>query len=117
MIDNISNITTPVMKVVNNPTPPEAGGEKNMPVQNDKTVDIEKPSQEQVLDAMSKMQDFVQTISRDINFSLDEESGEMVVKVIDSETKEVIRQMPSEEVLRVVRALENGTNFLLKTEA
>lgn len=77
----------------------------------------EKPSQEELVDAMEKMQDFAQIVSRDLNFSLDEDSGEVVIKVIDSATDEVVRQIPSEEALRVARALEGGEGFLMKTEA
>ncbi len=43
---------------------------------------------------------------RTLNFSVDEESGKPVVKVIDFETKEVIRQIPSEEVLTMAKAIK-----------
>ncbi len=76
-----------------------------------------KPNQGEVMDAMKKMQDFAQTISRDLNFSVDEESGEMVIKVIDSETDEVVRQIPSEEALRIARALDDGSGFLMEAKA
>ena len=76
-----------------------------------------KPNQGEVMDAMKKMQSFAQTISRDLDFSIDEDSGDMVIKVIDSETDEVVRQIPSEEALRIARALEDGSGFLMETKA
>jgi flagellar protein FlaG len=64
--------------------------------------------------AVSKLNDFVQNIQRDLQFSLDEDSGEMVVKVIDSKSRQVIRQIPSEEALKLARSLaeQNGDGKL-----
>lgn len=49
--------------------------------------------------AVSEINDFVQTKNRQLSFSIDEESERAVVKVTDSESGDVIRQIPSEEVL------------------
>lgn len=46
-----------------------------------------------------------QYVRRDLNFSLDEGTGRTVVKVIDSESNEVVRQIPSEEMLVLARYL------------
>ena len=48
-----------------------------------------------------------------LEFSIDKESGESVVKVLDRATKEVIRQIPSEEMLRIARGLDRYTEGLL----
>ena len=55
--------------------------------------------------AVSQLNDFVQNMQRDLQFSIDKESGTMVVKVIDTKSEKVIRQMPSEETLRLARSL------------
>jgi flagellar protein FlaG len=55
--------------------------------------------------AVSKLNDFVQNVQRDLQFSIDKESGAMVVKVIDSKSEKVIRQIPTEETLRLARSL------------
>ena len=55
--------------------------------------------------AVSQLNDFVQNVQRDLQFSIDKESGAMVVKVIDAKSEKVIRQMPSEETLRLARSL------------
>ncbi|EIC29498.1 MULTISPECIES: flagellar protein FlaG [Methylomicrobium] len=60
---------------------------------------------EKLGNAVSKLNDFVQNIQRDLQFSLDEGSGEMIVKVIDTKSQQVIRQIPSEEALRLARSL------------
>jgi flagellar protein FlaG len=55
--------------------------------------------------AVSKLNDYVQNMQRDLHFSIDKESGAMVVKVIDSKSEKVIRQIPTEETLRLARNL------------
>ncbi len=67
------------------------------PVKND------KKASEELNAAVQQMNTYVQNIQRDLQFSVDEESGRNVVKVIDSKSKEVIRQIPSEEVLALAR--------------
>ncbi|GAC15190.1 flagellar protein FlaG [Aliiglaciecola lipolytica] len=49
--------------------------------------------------AVSEISDFLQATNRQLSFSVDEKSERQVVKVTDSESGEVIRQIPSEEVL------------------
>jgi flagellar protein FlaG len=55
--------------------------------------------------AVRQLNDYLQTLRRDLQFSVDEHSGREVVRVIDPASGEVIRQIPAEEVLAVARAL------------
>jgi flagellar protein FlaG len=52
-----------------------------------------------------------------LEFSIDDASGRTVVKVVDAETKELIRQIPSEEVLALARNLERIEGLLLRDTA
>lgn len=72
---------------------------------------------EDVMEAVHKMRDYMQIIDRDLHFTVDEDSGVTVVKVVDPSTDEVVRQIPTEEVMRVVRSLENGGGFLSEIKA
>lgn len=74
-------------------------------------------SREPVEDAVIAIQGFVQSIRRDLNFSLDDSSGRVVVKVTDGASGEVIRQLPSEEALRLAESLEEVRSLLFKAEA
>jgi flagellar protein FlaG len=62
-------------------------------------------NQEDLDQAVDKLNDFVQNLQRDLQFSIDEKSGEMVVKVIDTASQQVIRQIPSEDALKLARSL------------
>jgi len=53
--------------------------------------------------AVTKMNEHVQSLQRNLQFSVDDESGLSVVTVMDRETEEVIRQIPSEEMLALAR--------------
>lgn len=58
------------------------------------------------------MNSLVQDLQRQVRFSLDDASGEMIVKVVDRATDDVIREIPSEEVLRIRRRLEEATGAI-----
>lgn len=63
-------------------------------------------SEDELGNAVENINQFVNSQGRTLNFSVDEESGKPVVKVVDFETKEVIRQIPSEEVLTMAKAIK-----------
>ncbi len=56
--------------------------------------------------AVSKLNDFVQNVQRDLSFSVDKDTGQTVVKVYDVKTKEVIRQIPAEETLKLAASID-----------
>lgn len=74
-------------------------------------------SREQVESAVSAIQEFVQSVRRNVNFTLDEGSGRIVVKVTDASSGNIIRQMPSEEALQLAESLEEVRSLLFKAEA
>lgn len=63
-------------------------------------------TEDELGEAVENINQFVNSQGRTLNFSVDEESGKPVVKVVDFETKEVIRQIPSEEVLTMAKAIK-----------
>lgn len=74
--------------------------------------------QEERLDkVVERLNNFVQEVQRDLNFSVDKQSGRTVVTVMHSETKEVIRQIPSEEVLDRIHHLDELQGLLFKDHA
>ncbi|MFJ3484463.1 flagellar protein FlaG [Pseudomonas sp. NPDC090202] len=62
--------------------------------------------------AVQEIQKFVQSVRRNLEFSIDEASGKVVVKVIASETGEVVRQLPSAEALKIADSLQNAHSLL-----
>ena len=72
---------------------------------------------EQLQAAVSDIQDFVQSVRRDINFALDEDSGRMIINVTEASSGDVIRQIPSEEALRLAENLTEIRSVLFEAEA
>lgn len=63
------------------------------------------PETREVESAVEQMNEFVQSIQRNLSFSIDRDTGHDVVTVLDSQTEEVIRQYPSDEFLKISKAL------------
>lgn len=55
--------------------------------------------------AVSRLNDYVQSTQRDLKFSMDDETGQTVVTVVDRFTSEVIRQLPDQVVLDLAKKL------------
>ena len=72
---------------------------------------------EELESSVAKIQQFVSATTSDVQFSIDKDSGSTVVKVIDRNTKEVIRQIPSQEMLDMAKALDRLQGLLLKNQA
>ncbi|MFZ4539269.1 flagellar protein FlaG [Propionivibrio sp.] len=76
------------------------------------------PPGREVLDkAVKAVNDFVNGVTNDLVFSVDEDSGKTIVKVIDVATKEVIKQYPSEEMLAIAKALDSLKGLLVHQKA
>jgi len=75
------------------------------------TVAEEQPTnpapQEQVEQAVEDINDYLQSVGRDLSFAVDEDSGRTIITVIDSETQEVVRQIPPEELLNLALNLQD----------
>ena len=67
--------------------------------------------------ATQSVREFVKPINSNIEFSVNHDTGQLVVKIIDRATKEVIRQMPSEEVLAIAKALDSIKGLFVKQTA
>jgi len=51
-----------------------------------------------------------------VAFSIDDSSGKTIVRISDAKTGEMIRQIPSEEMLELARSLDKMQGMLLKQE-
>lgn len=60
----------------------------------------------QLKEALGTMQDFVQNVKRELQFSVDQDLGRTVVKVVDSESGDLIRQIPEEIFLELARKVK-----------
>ncbi|MDR0233452.1 MAG: flagellar protein FlaG [Zoogloeaceae bacterium] len=76
-----------------------------------------KEDLEELQKGVDNLNAFITPYNTSLNFSVDKESGRLVVKVIDKETEEVVKQFPSEEALRISRSLEQLQGLLVQQKA
>ena len=86
-----------------NTLPPNAGGSA--------------PTQDQIAQAVKAVSGAVQEVKRNIEFSVDQDTGRTVIRVIDAKTKEVIRQFPPEELIQMAQQLDQARGVLFRAEA
>ncbi|MCC7680226.1 flagellar protein FlaG [Janthinobacterium sp. FW305-128] len=76
-----------------------------------------EPSREQLDQAVSDLNQSSQMKTQGLEFSIDEDSQRTVVKVIDQETKEVLRQIPSKEALALAKTFDAAKGSLISQSA
>ena len=76
-----------------------------------------EPSREQLDKAVSELNQSSQMKTQGLEFSIDEDSQRTVVKIIDQETKEVLRQIPTREVLELAKTFDSAKGSLISQSA
>jgi flagellar protein FlaG len=66
-----------------------------------------------VKDAVKAANEAVRQVATNLKFETDDSTGAMVVRVIDSETQKVLRQMPSEEMLSLAKAMDRMRGLMI----
>jgi flagellar protein FlaG len=75
------------------------------------------PDLEKLNDALKNINHALKALSPNLEFSVDSESQRSIVKVVDHETNEVIRQMPTPEALEIAKALDRLQGMLIRQKA
>ncbi len=89
----------PVPEVEENPAPPPAEDRANR-----------EKKKEEIFNAIADLERFY---NRSIRFEIDQESDEVIVKVIDKESGDVIRQIPSEELVELSKKINEYNLHIL----
>ena len=127
------NVNMPKVDAIQTPKP---GGNVAAPAKSAKPDEVEKlqvksqtvqapPAEQEVKEvdeaelsqAVKQLNDFAQDIQRDIEFSVDDDTGRTVIRVFDSKTDELIRQIPNEEVLELAKNLKETNGLLFNAKA
>ena len=73
----------------------------------------EEKTENSVEQAVAKLNDYVQNTERKLEFQVDDDSGETVVRVYDKMSDELIRQIPNEEALELAQKLNQEEPLML----
>jgi len=74
---------------------------------------VKAENAEKLESAVASINDYVQSIQRDLQFSVDEDLNETVIKVVDRDSGELIRQIPEEVFLELARKLKEDGELRL----
>ena len=96
------------------PSADPAKGEDENSVKNAQKAEDER---KRLSEASSNLNEFMQTMQRNLKFTVDEVSGESVIAVHDAKTDELIRQIPSKEALELIHNMDKVLGLLFKAEA
>jgi len=65
-------------------------------------------SADEVANAIRQLNEIASAQSRDLKFSYDEQAGRTIVRVYDSNSQELIRQIPGDEILSIAHQFSQG---------
>ena len=121
-INQLGNVQPPVVAPTTGRTAPSSGANptseaKAAPAQS--TAATAAPAtNDEVRQAAKQVNAALKaTASSDLQFSVDDDNKEVVVRVVDSQTKELIRQIPSEEMVAISKAMDNLSGLLVQQKA
>ena len=75
------------------------------------------PGKEELSKALDSINKTLQIRAPGLEFSVDDDSDRTIVKVVDMETKEVIRQMPTREAMEIAKALDKLQSLMARQTA
>jgi len=73
--------------------------------------------QSQIRKALEEANRKMQSLGGSLEFSVDQQTGKTVVRIIDTSTNQLIRQIPSEEMLTIAKSLDRLQGLLIKQHA
>lgn len=65
------------------------------------------PAAEQVQKAIDQGNSLLQAVRRNLHFKVDNSTKELIVQIVDSDNGDVVRQIPSEEMLAFIKRLQD----------
>lgn len=90
-----------------------SGNEQSLPP----TMESSQPSSQQLEQAAENLNKHVQNLQRDLHFSINDDTGETVIRVVDSASQKTIRTIPSDEFLSMTQQLNQSVGMLLNAQA
>ena len=115
---NASNISTldvksqvPVQK-----NEVQAEGKKGTPRLEEEKSSTGVASEEELTKTVNELNEKLANEELRVAFSMDSDSGHFVVKIHDSNTGELVRQIPSEETLKFAKNVEKGIGIIVDSK-
>lgn len=121
LIQNVSNLSlTPQLGRISSDRLTSDGRPAPVPspAKNEDPHVADFPQATHLQNAVGKFNDVMRQSKQNLEFSVDADTKKPVVKLVDTETGDVIRQIPSEEMLSIARSIDQfQQGLLLKQKA
>ncbi|MBI2749199.1 MAG: flagellar protein FlaG [Burkholderiales bacterium] len=120
-LSSLRTVSDPAVEAPRLPTPVAATGHTAAPAHAAPTRPANTASQpahvapvsEELNQLVREMQRKLESLSSDLQFSVDKDTGKNVVKVTDRTSKQVVWQFPSEDALQITRELDRYQKGLM----
>ena len=111
-LSSLASAATPAASAQSRPPVRQESIPGSVPAEAAPAVDAE-----QVHRAVETINRQLQAAAQNLHFSVDDTTGKTVVRVVDTGTGEIIRQVPSEELLAISRSIDRLQGLLFHQEA
>ena len=118
-----NNVSPPVVAPSSGRTAPTAGANQAgataaVAVAQSAAAAPQATASDQVRKAAQQVNEALKgTASSELEFSVEADNKQVVVRLVDSQTKELIRQIPSEEMVAMSKAIDNLSGLLIQQKA
>jgi flagellar protein FlaG len=86
-------------------------------VEADLTAFAPAPTKDQVEQAAARVKEVLRGTTSRLEIEIDPDLHKAVIRILDGESGEIIRQIPSQEILDLARHLDNPTGLLVRERA
>jgi flagellar protein FlaG len=117
MLDALKNVTSASASQMGQSSRSNEAADIKAQAQQKNVAERRQPSEEQVKSAVEDLNNALQNLNVKRQFEVDKEVDKVIVKVIDSEQKEVIRQIPSEEALKLSKNVREMIGLLFDSKS
>lgn len=81
------------------------------------TAELSEQNAAELKQTVAAINDFMAQFQRTLNFSVDQDAGQTIIRVIDTSNDELVRQIPSEDFLSISKHIEQMNNLLFSEKA
>ena len=96
---NASPVATPISSAPSMPTPSNTNPSEQAAA----------PALSDVNRAVKSLNNFTSALNTGVSFNVDNSSGTLVIRIVDNNTQQLIRQIPSEQLLASAQIISNNT--------
>ena len=90
-----------------------ARGEDIAKMQQKKAENVSSPTEKQLIEAVQAGNKELKKLETNLRFSIHEKTHQVIVKIVNSETEEVIREIPSEKIIDLVASIMERAGIIV----